>query len=397
MRNEEGKVDVRSNIDTSKFDDKQKKVWGEALFKSKGKANTRLGSYLVALGATADEVVKFTADAKDYPAFSKMRQSKQKPIERALDQVFRSVPDFWETVKGRKLKEDNNELLVKVGLNPEVKIPVTQLDVKLSQYYLNKTYRITGETYVNHRAQYNLQADAKTTRALSKATVFKSLVDVKFKEDSCTASTSLRDIMDRTTNPNDWMMKDFEAYRAYEVDSLANMDESITSEIKPYQLLCDCINNQVGWRLRNYPNSSKAIQLSCVVEAFYDVCHEMGIVGILDQAINGRSWCSEATCNGIMKHVIKMAGTYRRLVKGGFAESVARETVLTEINDSIQRRASHPIVRFYPRNDYADTPEEERVKAKKSSRSSGSGEKRKVEEFSSIEDLLKSFKGGEDE
>ena len=392
-----GEIDVTCSVEVDKFDDAQKKVWNEALFKSKGMANTRFGANLVRLGATADEVVKFTAKIADYPAFSKTRNEKMTAIDRAIDQVWRSVPDFWETVKGRKMKDENSDLLVKVGLNPSVKIPITKLDVKLSQYFINKTYKITGETYLHHRLQYDLQADARMTRALSRVTVFKPLANTKFKDNDGRSSSPIEYLMERTASPNDWKMKGFDEYRDYEIDSFANMDESITSEIKPIQLLCDCINENGCWRIKNYPNSNKAIQLGCIIEAFYDVCKEIGIVGILDEAVDGRSWCSEATCSGIMKHVIKMAGTYHRLVKGGFAESVARETVLTEINDSIVRRASRPSVRFYPRNDYADTPEEERVKVKKDSGSGGGSSRNKVEEFSSIEELLNSFKGGEDE
>lgn len=371
MRSDDGKIDLRCSVDVNRFDDEQKKVWGEALFRSKGQANTKIGAILVTLGATADEVVKFTTDVKDHPAFTKTHQTRRKAIEKALDQVWRSVPDFWDTVKGRKMKEEDGELLVKVGLNPDVKIPATQLDAKLSQYYINKTYRITGESYMHHRVQYNLQTDSSMARALSRATAFKPLMNVKFKEDDRTSSSSLRDIMDRTASPNDFKIPNFDKYRKYEVDSLANMDENVSSAIQPYQLWCDCINNAFAWRFRNYPNADKTIQLNCVTEGFYDVCKELGIVGVLDQAVSGRSWCSESTCAGILKSVIRMAGTYRRLVKGGFAESVARETVLAEINENITKRASRPIVRFYPRNDYKDTPAEELEKVKKVSKSSG--------------------------
>jgi hypothetical protein len=86
-----------------------------------------------------------------------------------------------------------------------------------------------------------------------------------------------------------------------------------------------------------------------------------------------------------MKNVIKPSGAYRRLLKSGFAESVARETVLGEINNNIINRASHTALRFYGRTDYKDTPAEEREKSKKVSTRSGSGGSRKrimtIEEF----------------
>lgn len=98
-----------------------------------------------------------------------------------------------------------------------------------------------------------------------------------------------------------------------------------------------------------------------------------------------------------MKNVIKLGGTYRRLVKSGFAESVARETVLGEINNNIASRATRPALRFFARTDYKDTPPEEREAKKKTSKSSGSNSKREVEVYDSVEDLVKSFNKGNEE
>ena len=113
----------------------------------------------------------------------------------------------------------------------------------------------------------------------------------------------------------------------------------------------------------------------------------------VDYNINARTYVSEAASKGIMKNIIKLSGTYRRLVKSGFAESVARETVLGEINNNIASRASRTALRFYGRTDYEDTPAEEREKAKKVSTRSGSGGSRKrtmtLEEFAKANGIEK--------
>ena len=153
--------------------------------------------------------------------------------------------------------------------------------------------------------------------------------------------------------------------------------------------MIDVLAENFDYFFRHYPNSTSSVQLMCLMEGFYAVCCEMGIVGILDNAASGRGWASQATAKGVMKNAIKLAGTYRRLVKSGFAESVARETVLAEINDNIMKRASRPQIRFYPRNDYKDTPEEERENTNKAS-GSGTGTQRKA--VMSLDELVKSMK-----
>lgn len=380
----EKKVNLINGVRVESFNDEQMAVWKEALYKSRGQTNNKIGAELVALGASSDEVVRFAGRAEGYKAVRPKRHTKLLPKERIVKQVFDCIPNYWETVQGRKLK-GKPELLAKAGLNPSKKLPVTKLKVSVSQYYINRSLKAADVGYCCFEAQEEMRYDSTVARKLMVVSVFEPIAEVKFKPD-VSGKSPLEVLADKTASPGSKAFSHYDEYRDYEIDSFAHMDESVTEQISPIQLVSDCISNEVGYNLTNHPTSSYAIETSCVIEGFYAVCKEMGIAGILNQAVSGRSYCSSASIIGIMKQVIKMGGTYRRLVKGGFAESVARATVLTEINDAIARRATRPIVRFYPRNDYADTPEEERVKAPK--RSSGSGGGKKT--ISSWESFIKS-------
>lgn len=369
------KVDITYGVSPKDLTAEQMAVFKEGLFKSKGASNTRFGANLAVAGATADEIARLCANVTDrqYLAKSSFRTS---PNFRAVLQVVREVPNFWDTVKGRKLKERGSTLLTKLGLDPDKYLPVTKFDAKLSDLYLNRSFRATGESYCMFEEQRNLMYNSEIGGKIVMVDLFEPLTEVKFADEQ-----SLQTLGDNTCKKGS-PLPDYDKNRKYEVESLAHMDEEITSMMKPQKLMIDVLAENFDHNFRHYPNSTSSVQVMCLMEGFYAVCCEMGIVGILDNAASGRYWVSQATAKGVMKNVIKLAGTYRRLVKSGFAESVARETVLAEINDNIMKRASRPQLRFYPRNDYKDTPEEERENIKKAS---GTGTPRKrvltLEEF----------------
>ena len=376
------KFDISYGVSPSNLTDEQMAVFKEGLFKSKGASNTRFGASLAVAGATADEIARLCANITDrqFLAKSSFRTS---PNFRAVKQVVKEVPNFWDTVKGRKLKERGSTLLTKLGLDPEKYLPVTKFDAKLSDLYLNRSFRATGESYCMFQEQRDLMYSTDIGGKIVIVDLFEPLADVKFGDEQ-----SLRTLGDNTCK-NKSPIPDYDKNRKYEIESLAHMDEELTSMMKPQRLMIDVLAENFDYFFRHYPNSNSSVQLMCIMEGFYAVCCEMGIVGILDNAVSGRCYVSQATARGVMKNVIKLAGTYRRLVKSGFAESVARETVLSEINDNIMKRASRPQIRFYPRNDYKDTPEEEREKVQKAS-GSGTGTQRKA--VMSLDELVKSIK-----
>lgn len=376
------KFDISYGVSPCNLTAEQMAVFKEGLFKSKGASNTRFGASLAVAGATADEIARLCANITDRQ-FLAQSSFKTSPKFRAVMQVVKEVPNFWDTVKGRKLKERGSTLLTKLGLDPEKYLPVTKFDAKLSDLYLNRSFRATGESYCMFQEQRELMYSTDIGGKIVIVDLFEPLAEVKFGDEQ-----SLRTLGDNTCK-NSSPIPDYDKNRKYEIESLAHMDEEITSMMKPQRLMIDVLAENFDYFFRHYPNSNSSVQLMCIMEGFYAVCCEMGIVGILDNAASGRCWVSQATARGVMKNVIKLAGTYRRLVKSGFAESVARETVLAEINDNIMKRASRPQIRFYPRNDYKDTPEEEREKVQKAS-GSGTGTQRKA--VMSLDELVKSLK-----
>ena len=361
MRLAMSKVDVRYGVGVDALSEEQMSNFKEGLFKSKGASNNMFSAMLAVAGASADEIAKYGGNVEDR-TFLKKEKELFTPSFRAVMQVIREVPNFWDTVKGRKLKEKNVELLKKVGLNPDEYLPVTRFSAELSNMYLQRSYRVTGSSYCLFQQQRDLAYNSVVGGKIVTLEVFEPLADVKFG-----AEDSIEKMAGETVKQEKVSLPDYHKNREYEVDSLAHMDESITSAMRPRELMVDMLKEDYDGCFRNNPDSSYSIQIMCIMEGFYEVCREMGIVGVLDNAVDGRYWVSQSAMKGIMQNVIKMAGTYRRLVKSGFAESVARETVIAEINEGIAKRASRPQLRFYPRNDYKDTPEEERVKVKATS------------------------------
>lgn len=361
------KVDITYGVNPKDLTAEQMAVFKEGLFKSKGASNTRFGASLAVAGATADEIARLCANVTDRQ-FLVRSSFKTSPQFRAVQQVVKEVPNFWDTVKGRKLKERNSTLLTRLGLDPDKYLPVTKFDAELSGLYLNRSFRATGESYCMFQEQRDLMYNVGIGGKIVMVDLFEPLADVKFGDEQ-----SLQTLGDNTCK-NSSPLPDYDKNRKYEVESLAHVDEELTSMMKPQKLMIDVLAENFDHNFRHYPNSTSSVQVMCLMEGFYAVCCEMGIVGILDSAASGRYWVSQATAKGVMKNVIKLAGTYRRLVKSGFAESVARETVLAEINDNIMKRASQPQIRFYPRNDYVDTPEEDRQQVQKAA---GTGTSRK--------------------
>lgn len=358
------KVDITYSINSNSLTPEQLDVFKEALFKSKGQSNNQLGGLLAVAGATSTEIAKLASRVHSTHPFWRRVSGALKPAPRAVMQVVKEVPNFWDTIKGKNLKERYAGVLEKMNINPEIELPVTRLDADLSREYIQRTFKVTGETYCMYQEQRNLQYDSAMRDKLGMVDVFSPLAEVKFLNDN-----ALERLIESTAHEQEFKIPDYDKYRKYEIDSLAKLKPEVAEKIRANKLLCDVLQSECSWVFRQNANSQQSIELMCIMEGFYDVCREMGIVGIVDGSVNGRSWMTTAASKGVMQNVIKLSGTYRRLVKSGFAESVARETVLAEINENISKRASHPQVRFYARDDYKDTPEEERELAKKASKS----------------------------
>lgn len=365
---------LRVTCPTGDLTEEQKKVWNEALFKSKGKSNTVLGVKLVIAGATANEIVKFTSRVYDGQWKMPSRKTKMRREDRALKQVLDSVPDYWETVGGRKLKSEHTDALAQLGINTDEKLPVTKIDMARSKYYWQKAVKASGYSYCAVEGMSSLQRDVSISKKLTAVRIFAPLANVKF---GSPLDSPLQRLMDNVSEPQDGLFADYVECRKYEVESLANVDAEIVSKVDPTKLMCDVIVGNFSWYWRASslsPHHERAkIEIDCLIEAFYAVCKEMGIMGLVDYNVQGRGYVTPSATKGIMKNVIKLSGTYRRLVKSGFAESVARETVLGEINNNIASRATRPALRFYARTDYKDTPLEEREEVKKVSKPSGRG------------------------
>ena len=348
------------------LDEEQQWRFKEALFESKGSANNQLGALLAIAGAPAKDIAKYASKATGEKvlthSFLKHKIDKDERIARS---VFKTVPNFWDTVKGRKLKE-KGEILDKVGLDPSKPLPVAQLDVNMSEKALQVAFRMSGRTYTYCDELRMLRYDSTIAGKFAMVDLFEPLADVNFADD-----ITLIRLSEHTNLTNVNTFKGYVEYRKQDIDSLAHLDPAVAEKMEPERLFADIVRSGFS---HCYGNGTKyGIEIECVTEAFYEVCAEMGIVGVLDLASPGRQYITQAATLGVMKNVIKLAGTYRRLVKGGFAESVARETTLAEINENIAKRATRPSVRFYGRNDIEDTPEEERAKAKRTSGGNGNG------------------------
>lgn len=367
------KVYIDNGVSISDLNDEQLKVFKEGLFKSKGQSNNKFGVELALAGASSDEVASLASKVDGRAMLTTpSRSSTKNKAYKSVMQVVRRVPNFWDTIRGRNIKENHSEILAKMGINTERYLPVTKFDAKLSEMYLQTTFRVCGESYCMFSEQSDLRSDSIVAGKIKVAEVFSPLSKVKFAGDDVITEMASQTVRAEIELP------DYEKNRAYDIDSLAHMDEAITSAMRPRELMVDLLREAYNGYFRHNPKSTYSIKIMCIMEGFYEVCREMGIAGVLDGAVNGRYYVSGATLKGVMQTVIKMAGTYRRLVKNGFSESVARETVLAEINDNIIKRASRPQLRFYPRNDYKDTPAEEREKAKKVSKPRTSSPTRRV-------------------
>lgn len=380
-----GKKDEKNitwGISFDSLSDEETARFKEAIYATKGRANSRFGASLVIAGASISEIKRLCSNVLDeYQVLRKPRQSKRTAIERSALQAIRACPNFWDTIKGRKLKERNGQTLTKMGIDPSEPLSLGKVDVKVSSVYLPRSFEATGRPYIFMDAQRDIQYSSDLAQKLTAVEIFSPIADVKFSNEDAIERLS------SWAKGTDTAIPSFDEYRKYEVDSFAHMDEAITEKIKPYELACDVIHNDFNSWFVHSSSSNRTIELGCVIEAFYAVCKEVGIVGVINEKINGRRWVSPAAMKGIMKNVIKFGGTYRRLVKSGFSESVARETVLGEINENIAKRASRPSLRFYPRNDYKDTPAEEREIAKKKAIRSGGGSRKRVmtvEEFAKV-------------
>lgn len=367
------------------FDEESQKIFKQALFESKGRANNQLGGLLLAAGAPVEDIVRYASRVSGNKFMDNpIRHKKSTPAERIARSVFKTVPNFWDTISGKKLREKGDEVLKKLGLDPADYLPVSRLDIKRAERALHTAFRLSGKSYSYCDELRMLSYDTTLARKLEGASIFEPLTDVKFGNDDAISKlqgcTSL-------FPEEDWL-PDYGKNRRYEIESLANLDPEVALKMRPIELFMDILQNCFCRLARQ--TSSYAIETLCVIEGFYAVCTEMGIVGVLDDSVLGRHCVTQAASVGIMKNVIKLAGTYRRLVKGGFAESVARETVLAEINENVAKRATRPRVRFYGRVDYKDTPEEERVKVKTTG---GGGTSRKtvmtIEEFAKANGLVK--------
>ena len=361
-----------SLVSWNTVDETKQKMFKEALAKSKGKVNNQLGALLLVAGASVDDIVKYASEVTGRQFYAKPAPRKMDADDKASRFAAKLVPNFWDTVKGKYMKEEKGEVLKKVGLNPEKPLPASQLDIKLSQRAINVASRMTGKSYAYNDTLRMLRYNSTLSQKFTAAEIFEPLVDVKFKFDY-----GLEYLMQNTAYQlAEVHLPDYQKNRKYEIDSLAHLKPEVAAEIKPMKLMVDLLEENFGGYFRHDPNSKWSVEIMCVMEAFYDVCKEMGIVGVVDSAVAGRTYITSAATKGIMKNVIRLAGTYRKLVKGGFAESVAREAVLAEINENIEKRATRPVLRFYGRDDYKDTPEEERVQKKATNPSGGSSQKR---------------------
>lgn len=347
----------------------EQEAFKKALFLSKGKSNNKLAALLILTGASAEVAAEYASRAGSRGYLHIRNNKRLTETERAIRQVERSVPNYWDTIKGKRVKERFGETLKKMGVDTTIELPISRLDKALASMYLVRTYSVGRLPYVWYQSQDNIQYNADAVRTILFASVYSPLLEVKFDGD-------VKGLLGCAKSNERAKMPDYDKYRDYDIDSFSNMDEEVTKGIKPDELCVDTVNSALGCRFKYRASEPKTIELQCVVEGFYEVCKEIGIAGMMNANLPGRRYVSESAMKGIMQNVIKMGGMYRRLVKGGFAESVARETVVAEINENIEKRASRPILRFYPRNDYVDTPEEEREVAKKvSSTSSGGGRK----------------------
>lgn len=397
MRNPDGKVTFSSYVTEKDFSEDELKVWKEALFRSKGATDNVISAYLIFTGASVDDVVKYGTQVTGGRVITRGVHSKLGADGRKFKQVLDAVPNFWDTTRGKLLLKSDKEILEKVGLDTTKKLPITKIYLKSAEEYVRRACKAIGRSSYHPIVEEDLFVNSRTCRAILSVDLFQPIMNINFAGGS---ERAIKALVDTTAMREDeFEIPKYEAMRKYEIDSLAHLDPSVAENISLQKLFCDILRDGLSYQFRHYPNSAKTIQTECELEAFFEVCKEMGIVGAMDGNIDGRYWCSAATASGIVKNVIRMGGTYRRLIKNGFVESVARQTVLGEINTAISRRATRPAVRFYARADYKDSDPEElaskfgksKVKVK-SGKSGKSGRK-----VMTLEEFVKAWQDKEEE
>lgn len=357
----------------------------QALFMTKGKSNNALGAFLAAAGASATEIAKYAANviigSKTDKVFQK-EHFKYSISARAIARYVKYTTNFWDTTKGKQLVSKYADTLKSLGIDPTEPLPKVAID---REYAMMKREQYQWAAFRSGwcpASMYScLNDNYGVGKTLNLLPVFAPLSKVKFKEGEYTIEdviTSLvrssADVNESPSNKKQYEAINYEEYRKWEIDSFVHMDESVTSSFRPMELFIDVIAGDTRHVNFDVPSG---IKIQCYIESFYDVCKEMGIVGVLQHDNMYRHYASYATLMGIMKNVIKMSSAYHRLVKKGMAESIARQTVVEEINDNIINRASRPAIRFYARNDYPDTPAEKRAKPaqRKTTKSTGSKNK----------------------
>lgn len=331
------KEKVYYRINDEHMTEDELKVFKEALFKSKGRTNNMFASYLAQSGATADEIVRLALDTKipgDYLSYKVFinprgygRETKTNPAQRRRDQALKRVPNFFDTVYAKAnegVLSKFREYLGEKNIGGDGYLPMTVIDKKLS----DETARYFKDTlYTTFPVESRYRDDVAGFLSFAVRT-----------QDSKLPGSFLSGVFSDRSHGGDFIA-DFDKYQQYELDSIEHTDTKI-EDIKP-SLFSDFLARQFD-RDFHYGNEKQlqSIKLGIQIGEFYHACREMGIVVIRrSNAQNiGRAY---AKTKALMTRVIRARDQYDRLVnKQGFSMSVARTTMVDELNSFIKSQSN---------------------------------------------------------
>ena len=341
------------------------KIFKEALYLSKGKTNNAVCALLAMLNIPAEDIVKYFKEGnvgvkKSSPFIQKDKNKRLTPSQREANRLAKRIPNYWDTYDGKKLKatlgterilkfvssydkywyESNpnfiNNLLVSSIIFEEYRKYSIFMNNLTCSMFSNISYaRYTSDSFkaMNQFANYIKQVD---------------VIDYDFT--SAIIRNSVRDEVELNSKSYPFFIEMFK----HDINAMNNLSSDVIKDIRMNRHFAKLLyDNSASYRmLGGYKsNEANSIMYKYIIEAFYGVCKQLNIFGLITNAEGKVSYRREpkfSEIKRIMQKVIKSYSTYEKLVKQGFDTDVAKQTILDEINSYIELKMKDTGIVFYP-------------------------------------------------
>lgn len=352
----------------SNFTADEEKEFKKALFLSKGKTNNKLASYLIQCGLPAEQVIEIASnvvvdyESTDEGIIRKPRNRRRTSYIRTQIQQIRRAPNFFDTVSGkneyvkklilgrldRRINGDDQKLLKEIGGDDY--LPMSILDREVAD-----RISVTSFGYATGLSIFSYDSTLGNYLPFAVNIAESGYAD-KLPE------RFLNDIYERTQRNDSKRMDvdgipfEYDKYFKYDLDSLCNTDTPI--EKINALLAVDTIVQAVRPDFGTYIRTETKIKTALMVSEFYHACKEMGIALVNLNEYN--QWgATYSRIKALLRQTIKAYGQYKKLVeKEGFLMSVARQTIVEELNQYIVEhhciKGNEVRWRFISRNDIKD-------------------------------------------